>query len=920
MDAELLDFQKGVISDLAGDIHYNETLKKFEHLVDERKPVDAGDGLCIIGAGLGRREILLFLLQVYCDSNALVFLLNTSPMEAESLKLSLAEKVAESCSDERLSLGSQRFHIIENSTNAKEREKMYLLGGLFCVTSRILIVDILRKRIPMHLATGMIVDDAHRVTETSVEAFILRKYRESNSTGFIKALSSLPGPFCHGINSLEKALKYLRLRRVILTPRFHSDVQAELVSNVSRPVDVIELKIPLSPRMKQIHDGLLACMEDALREFKKSSQPASMAASESTVEDTLLKSFEIQMHQQLDPIWNRVGYRTRAALADLRELRQLLEQLITLDPVAFHSHLETILEASSKSVGDSLQLPLRDASMWLLSDMAHVVFQSARDRVYRIDKRAQREGLPNGIVPQVEEPPKWKVLLDVYNEITADPELNGKPVLFVFGDRLACKQLFQYVQFKRKTRDTDPLCDALRRNFAYKSNLKSIRSNLAIMGGPASDAQVSSTPTREGAPNFKRRRVRGSGNSASAETGGIGELFFDPAIEHPSASGSPLDNSKAEEECSFDEKWFVQLDGSLLCAFRHLSSVHGDGDSFLDVLNEIKPQAVVCYDQNLAFVRNVEVYNARRCDDSTLRVYSLYYGNSFEEQTYLTAVRREKDNFERLIREKSVIAVPIDNDGRVVADLEDQFWKQVGKTVRHGGGGVVADSHLVIVDLREFRSSLPSLCDKKGLDVLAVTLEVGDYVLSPEICVERKSLSDLIGSLRSGRLYSQMEQMSLHYKIPVLLIEFDENRPFSLVLGGSLKQDITVQELHSKLVLLALSFPAMRIVWSSSPHASADIFVDLKQGRADPDEALAVSFGVNKVSQGSDMLSLYNPALYDLLLALPGVHQYNIRTILNSYTNLKQLVATPLEELKELLGVEASRKLYTFIHQKAAKS
>jgi DNA excision repair protein ERCC-4 len=40
--------------------------------------------------------------------------------------------------------------------------------------------------------------------------------------------------------------------------------------------------------------------------------------------------------------------------------------------------------------------------------------------------------------------------------------------------------------------------------------------------------------------------------------------------------------------------------------------------------------------------------------------------------------------------------------------------------------------------------------------VVPLTLEVGDYVLSPEICCERKSISDLKGSLASGRLYHQV--------------------------------------------------------------------------------------------------------------------------------------------------------------------
>jgi len=55
--------------------------------------------------------------------------------------------------------------------------------------------------------------------------------------------------------------------------------------------------------------------------------------------------------------------------------------------------------------------------------------------------------------------------------------------------------------------------------------------------------------------------------------------------------------------------------------------------------------------------------------------------------------------------------------------------------------------------MREFRSSLPVILDECGVTIVPVTLEIGDYVLAPEICVERKSISDLISSLASGRLY-----------------------------------------------------------------------------------------------------------------------------------------------------------------------
>ncbi len=63
---------------------------------------------------------------------------------------------------------------------------------------------------------------------------------------------------------------------------------------------------------------------------------------------------------------------------------------------------------------------------------------------------------------------------------------------------------------------------------------------------------------------------------------------------------------------------------------------------------------------------------------------------------------------------------------------------------------------------------------------MPITLEVGDYVLSPELCVERKSISDLRGSLASGRLYHQAEAMTKHYKTPLLLIEFEGDKAFAL--------------------------------------------------------------------------------------------------------------------------------------------
>lgn len=48
----------------------------------------------------------------------------------------------------------------------------------------------------------------------------------------------------------------------------------------------------------------------------------------------------------------------------------------------------------------------------------------------------------------------------------------------------------------------------------------------------------------------------------------------------------------------------------------------------------------------------------------------------------------------------------------------------------------------------------------------------------------------------------------------------------------------------SKLSLLVLHFPRLRILWSRSLHATAEIFASLKANQDEPDETKAVRVGV----------------------------------------------------------------------------
>ena len=80
-------------------------------------------------------------------------------------------------------------------------------------------------------------------------------------------------------------------------------------------------------------------------------------------------------------------------------------------------------------------------------------------------------------------------------------------------------------------------------------------------------------------------------------------------------------------------------------------------------------------------------------------------------------------------------------------------------------------SFRIVVDERERNSKVPKFLIEDGAQIDFARLSVGDYIISPEIAIERKTISDLINSIYDGRLFIQCSDLIQFYSKPVLLIE-----------------------------------------------------------------------------------------------------------------------------------------------------
>lgn len=349
-------------------------------------------------------------------------------------------------------------------------------------------------------------------------------------------------------------------------------------------------------------------------------------------------------------------------------------------------YLDTIIAAHSAPPGSTKH----NYSPWLFLDAAHVLFETAKSRVYRgkitgSDVANSSISFPSTLQPVLEEQPKWQALADVLQEIEQDIYFNpvrddsNNVILIMCSDQRTCRQLREYLESRHvkpelnsdndANNDEDASSDddggrsaelmmrrKLREYLNWKLNFARAKNDLY---STSTETKPSQTITTSRAPPNKRRRVRG-GSSAAATSGRGATDSVQVDVEAPGQVSELLNNlePKAAEESVKNEVVIDDLqdaeDYYELYDMSDLIMIHPyDGDMDERILEEARPRYIIMYEPDAAFIRRVEVYRSSHTDRN-VRVYFMYYGGSVEEQRYLSAVRREKDAFTKLIKERRV--------------------------------------------------------------------------------------------------------------------------------------------------------------------------------------------------------------------------------------------------------------------------
>ncbi|MEM3439417.1 MAG: ERCC4 domain-containing protein [Candidatus Bathyarchaeia archaeon] len=85
-----------------------------------------------------------------------------------------------------------------------------------------------------------------------------------------------------------------------------------------------------------------------------------------------------------------------------------------------------------------------------------------------------------------------------------------------------------------------------------------------------------------------------------------------------------------------------------------------------------------------------------------------------------------------------------------------------------------------------------------------------DYILSSRVGVQRKALDDLCASIKDGRIFDELADLSSSFQIPILLLE-----------GMEARSQMRPESLMGVLAYLALEIPDIRIIHAKDLTASA---------------------------------------------------------------------------------------------------
>ena len=195
----------------------------------------------------------------------------------------------------------------------------------------------------------------------------------------------------------------------------------------------------------------------------------------------------------------------------------------------------------------------------------------------------------------------------------------------------------------------------------------------------------------------------------------------------------------------------------------------------------------------------------------------------------------------------------------------------------------------IVIDERERKSGIPKLLRAIGVNVEVKTLPIGDYIVSHETVVERKSIHDFISSIFDGRLFDQCNRLKEHFKFPIILLE------------GNVDEIESITEnplvFYGALSTIAVDFKIPVIPTPNASH-TAKLLISLSSRKESIKGPLLKKIKKSNDTQKQQLI---------VLCSLPGIGEKIAIRMLEKFGTPLKALSSSTKDLAKIPGLGESR-------------
>ena len=260
----------------------------------------------------------------------------------------------------------------------------------------------------------------------------------------------------------------------------------------------------------------------------------------------------------------------------------------------------------------------------------------------------------------------------------------------------------------------------------------------------------------------------------------------------------------------------------------------------------------------------------------TGRVKVLITNGTRDEAYYWASVRKEEHMKYQLIDPKVLEEL----NASAVERMENQKKIKVIDRPKNEKSNPV-----VFADSREGNSKVIRHLSEMEIDVQIRSMAVGDYQVSDEVVIERKTAKDFVDSIIDKRLFKQARELSEEFKRPLLILEGDD------IYNGMIHPNAV----RGTIAAIAIDFGISIIPTRNSEDTAA--MIKRIAVREQSGERVNIQIRTDKKPT-----SLWEQQLF-IIESLPNIGPVNAKNLLKHFGSVEKVISASEEELQEVEGI-----------------